>query len=153
MILRENIIRLVENNIAGTGFFLVDVSVSPSNKIIVMVDTDAGITIEECIELSRHIENSLDRDMEDFELEVSSPGLSQPFKVHRQYIKNVGRELTVLTSGNEKIKGKLLSADSHGIELETFLVKKTDKKKKITEQAIIRLAYDQIKSTKVVISF
>jgi len=153
MILRENIIRLVEDNFAGTGLFLVDVSVSPSNKIIVLVDTDAGITVEECIELSRHIENSLDRDREDFELEVSSPGLSQPFKVHRQYIKNVGRELTVLTSGNEKIKGKMLSADSLGIELETLLVKKTDKKKKITEQEIIRLAYDQIKCAKVVISF
>lgn len=153
MILKENIIRLVEDKIAGTNLFLVDVSVSTSSKIMVLVDTDAGITVEECIALSRFLENSLDRDTEDFELEVSSPGLSQPFKVQRQYVKNIGREISVLTADNQKIKGKLLSAGDSGIEMETILIKKTDKKKKVKEQAVIRLAFDQIKSAKVVISF
>ena len=153
MISEDKITKLVEEKIAGTGIFIVEVSVSSSNKIIVLVDTDQGITVEECISLSRFLENSLDRETEDFELEVSSPGLSQPLKVFRQYIKNIGRDVAVLTTENEKLKGKLISATENGIELETTVIRKTDKKKKIKEQAIITLGFNQIKSTKVVISF
>ena len=153
MISEANITKLVEEKIAGTEIFIVEVSVSSSNKIMVLVDTNAGITVEECISISRFLENSLDRDAEDFELEVSSPGLSQPFKVFRQYVKNIGRDVAVLTKANEKLKGKLISAKENGIELETTVIRKTDKKKKVKEQEIITLGFDQIKSTKVVISF
>jgi ribosome maturation factor RimP len=153
MINRDKIEAIVEEKIAGTAIYIVDVSVSTSNKIVVLVDTDAGITVEECINISRHIESSLDREVEDFELEVSSPGLSQPFKVFRQYVKNTGREVAIVTNDNRKMKGKLLSANEDGIELETLVVKKNEKKKKVSEKIVIQLGFDQIKSTKVVISF
>lgn len=153
MILKEKIISLVEEKVSGTGIFIVDVSVSPSNKIIVLVDTLSGITIEECILISKFIENSFNRDVDDFELEVSSPGLSQPFKVYMQYVKNIGKNVTVLTSANQKLKGKLLAATDQGIELETLVIKKNENKKKISETEIVKLSFDQIKSTKIVISF
>jgi ribosome maturation factor RimP len=153
MINRDKIEAIVEEKIAGTDIYIVDVSVSSSNKILVLVDTDAGITVEECINLSRHIENSLDRELEDFELEVSSPGLSQPFKVHRQYMKNIGREVSLVTNDNSKVKGKLLSVSKDGIELETLIIKKDEKKKKVSEKIVVQLDFEQIKSTKVVISF
>lgn len=153
MISEEQLIQIVEESISGTDIFLVEVTISHTNKILVLVDTDQGIQVEECIKLSKAIEKVLDRDAEDFELEVSSPGLSQPLKILRQYVKNIGRDVAVQTTDNQKLKGRLLNASQEGIQLETVVVKKNEKNKKINTKEIIDLEFSQIKSTKVLVSF
>ena len=104
--------------------FLVDVTVSPANMIHVELDCMDGLTIDQCVEISRYIENQLDREEEDFGLEVSSPGIDQYFKVNRQFFKNVGRELMVTTLQNEEVKGKLVEAGENGITMEAMVKEK-----------------------------
>ena len=151
MITKEKVQSLVEEVLYGDQF-LVDITVGLGNAISVFVDSDAGISVGECVEISRHIENSLDREIEDFSLEVSSPGLSFPFKVVRQYLKNIGREVETVTTGGEKQKGILKSADSAGFELEIVVKEKVDGKKVATTKSLA-YQYDQIKTVKIVISF
>jgi len=99
-------------------FFVVDIKVSKDNMITIKADTDKGITIDECGVLSRAIEESLDREQEDFDLEVSSPGLTEPLKVLRQYLKNIGREVDVEMNDGEKIKGVIAAADDNTLTLD-----------------------------------
>lgn len=153
MIDKKKIEKLVNEAITD-GFFVVKVSVSTSNKIQVYIDSAEGARIDDCIKVSRHIEGNLDREEEDFELEVSTPGLSEPFLVDEQYIKNIGRNVEVTLNNGEKISGKLLSFNNGNIELEvekTIKPEGSKKKKKIKEVHNIKL--DDIKSTIVVISF
>src|ERR1700754_1993854 len=99
---------LAEKKLHEGDSYLVDVTVSASNKIRVTIDNFRGISIQECVTMSRWIENQLDREQNDFELEVTSPGLDQPFKVLKQYEKNIGREVEVIFSDGQKTEGKLL---------------------------------------------
>lgn len=134
--------------------FLVDVSVSPSNVIQVYIDSFDGLTIDKCVAISRSIEQQLDRDAEDFELQVSSPGLSEPLKVIKQYVKNIGRDLEVLTSEGQILEGELHEADEEGILLKTAKREKVEGHKK--KQLIVKehqLKYGEINSAKVVVSF
>lgn len=134
--------------------FLVDVSVSTANVIQVYIDSFEGVTIEKCVKISRSIEQQLDRDEEDFELQVSSPGLSEPLRVTKQYLKNVGRELEVVTNEGQKLEGELLDADEEGILLKTAKRERVEGHKK--KQMIVKehqLKYGEIKSAKVVVSF
>ena len=96
MIEKQKIEGLVEEFVRGTGLFLVSVKVSNANRIIVLADKNEGITIDECAAIHRHIENGLDRNKEDFELQVSSPGLDVPFGVIEQYFKNEGKKVEVV---------------------------------------------------------
>ena len=134
--------------------FLVDVQVSASNVIKVFVDSFDGFTIDRCVEISRHVEHSLDRESDDFELQVSSPGLTENFKVKEQYLKNVSREVEVITSEGAKHTGLLKEANSDFILLETSAREKVEGHKK--KQLIVRkhqIEYSDIKSAKVVVSF
>jgi len=136
------------------GEFLVEVNVSPSNVIHVYVDSYNGLTIDKCVGISRRIEQELDRDTEDFELQVSSPGLSEPFKVKEQYLKNIGREVEVVKTDGQKLEGELLEADDEGILLKTASRERVEGHKK--KQLIVKeyqLKYGEIKSAKVVVSF
>ena len=151
MITKEKIQFLVEEVLVEDQF-IVDITVGLGNAISVSVDRDAGISVGECVQISRHIESSLDREVEDFSLEVSSPGLSLPFKVVRQYLKNLGREVEVVTLSGEKKKGILKSADSTGFELELAVKEKVDGKKVEVAQSLT-YNFDQIKTVKIVISF
>jgi ribosome maturation factor RimP len=117
MITAEQITELVERYIGGTEIFLVEVAVKPGNSITVHVDRPEGIAIEECVKLSRYINESLDRDVEDYSLEVSSPGLGGAFRVRPQYEKNLGRDIEVLYTGGLKVTGKLESVSDNGIVL------------------------------------
>lgn len=146
MISEQKVRTLVEEKIAETGSYLVDVKVSTTNQIKVFIDNPAGLSIKECVNVSRHVEGNLDREIEDYELEVSSPGLSQPFKVSQQYEKNVGRDVTVVTNEGQKLTGKLLKADAEGFEI-------LEKAKKKEEPKQLSFKYDDVKETKVVISF
>lgn len=148
MMITENIIKqLVEEKIEGTDMFLVSAKVLPSNRIRVYVDAVDGLAVKACVQISRHIEGSLDREQEDFELEVSSPGLSEPFQHPLQYQKNVGRGIKVLTNDGSKAKGKLVKFENDTITIEP----ETKKKKEQAEPVTIPLS--KIKEAKTVISF
>jgi ribosome maturation factor RimP len=138
MVEKQKIQELVEEFVSGTGLFLVSVKVSNANRIIVLADKNEGITIDECATIHRHIENGLDRDKEDFELQVSSPGLDMPFVVMEQYYKNEGRKVEVTDNEGSKFIGNLKNVTGGGFELETKL-------------KLLSFNFEQIKSTKVIL--
>src|SRR5450759_4644219 len=148
MIEKQKIQGLVEEFIKGTGLFLVTVKINNGNRIIVLADKNEGITIDECAAIHRHIEKNLDRDKEDFELQVSSPGLDLPFGVIEQYFKNEGRKVEVIDNEGSKFTGKLKNVTTGGFELETeFKIKGKTK-----ELKDISFNFDQIKSTRVILT-
>lgn len=154
MITVEKIQELVEAKIAEGSNFIVDIAVKPGNNIHILIDNDNGLSIKDCVEMSRFVESGLDREKEDFELHVSSPGLDRPLKNLRQYQKYVNKEVNVTTKEGKKLSGKLLKAAENGIELETKSKEAVEGKK--GKQLIIRnisLTFNQIKETKVVVSF
>lgn len=153
MIDTDRIRDLVEEKLTD-AMFIVDLQVSVNNVISVLIDSDDGLSIGECIKMSRHIEHSLDRDEEDFSLEVSSPGLTEPFKVLRQYKKYEGRDIEVKTNEGENLSGLLKSVNEKGIDLEiTKRVRVEGKKKKTLVTQTLSFSFDQIKTAKCVISF
>ena len=119
MISKEHIQELAEEHLLGTPGFLVDVVVSDGSKIRVIVDHDENTSIEFCMGLSRHIESSLDRELHDFSLDVLSPGLDQPLKLHRQYVKNVGREVAVMPLEGAKLEGLLTTVKEDHFVVQT----------------------------------
>jgi ribosome maturation factor RimP len=154
MITLKRITELAEEKIAEGENFIVEISVKPGNKITVLLDNDKGVSIADCVAMSRHIEFSLDRETEDFELSVSSPGLDQPLKTLRQYEKYIGKQVDVVTKENKKHTGKLISCDEEGIVIESKVKEKTEGKKgKQTIISNLNFNFNQIKETKVVILF
>ncbi|HWS00016.1 MAG TPA: ribosome assembly cofactor RimP [Prolixibacteraceae bacterium] len=151
MISKGVIQRLAEEKLSDT-MFIVDISVGLGNAISVIIDSDEGLSIDKCIEMSRHIEHQFDREVEDFSLEVSSPGLTQPFKVLRQYLKNLGKEIEIVTAKGDKITGILKSADERSFTAETASNIKVDGKKTV-EIKTVEFSYQDIKSVKPVITF
>ncbi len=111
MIDKVKVLEIIQDALNGTDKFLVNLKITNDNRIYVDIDGDEGILIDDCIELSRTIENSLDRDVEDFELNVSSAGADSPLKLPRQYRRNIGRQLQVETLDGEKVTGRLEEAD------------------------------------------
>lgn len=153
MINKEQITEIIEQFISEP-IFLVDVAVRPGNIIVVEIDSDENIGIDDCVTLSRKIESQLDRETEDFELEVGSAGITSPFKVLRQYCKNIGKDVEVLTKDGRKIVGVLKSCNDEGFVLMvTKKVKPEGAKKKIEVQEEIPFAYDDVKYTKYQINF
>ena len=154
MISRDIIKELVLSAINGTAIFVVDVKVDSANRITVEVDKPEGISIEECVRISRAIESGLDRETEDYELEVSSPGLTAPFKVIEQYRKNCGRQVNVEIRDGKKINGLLQHADDEGIVLEVKAkIREAGLKRPKTVMQTVALKFSDIKATKVVITF
>lgn len=154
MILSKQIHNLVEKTISPDGLYVVDVSVSASNRINIIIDSIKGATIDDCVRVSRLVEGQLDRDTEDFELEVSSPGLTEPFRVPQQYQKNIGKEVEVILKSGLKQKGKLVSYSDDALAIETQKKVKPEGKKKpeiITE--LIKIELNDIKATKLILSF
>jgi ribosome maturation factor RimP len=148
MIEKQKIEALVQEFTEGTSLFPVAVKVSSSNRITVLVDKNEGITIDECAAIHRYIENNLDRETEDFELQVSSPGLDMPFLVIEQYFKNEGKKVEITDNEGSKYSGKLKNVTKGGFELETeFKIK--GKTKEIKD---ISFNFDQIKSTRVILT-
>jgi ribosome maturation factor RimP len=154
MITSSLVQNLVSNILAEGDLYIVEVTVAPGNRITVLIDSMKGINIDDCVMVSRGIEQQLDREVEDFELEVSSPGLSRPFKVPQQYQKNIGREVEVLLKNGQKQKGILLSQDGENFELEIQKKVRLEGKKRpelITEK--LNLKINEVNSTKLVINF
>ena len=138
MITKEQISTLCEEALAGTDRFLVEVKVKPSNVIEVYIDSDTAVNIDHCAELSRYVNEKLDRDVEDYELSVLSWGLSGALKMDRQLQKYVGRDVEVKTKENGKLQGKLVRFDDEQVELAPA-PKKASKKKPSAEQENITL--------------
>lgn len=153
MIEKEFIKNIVDTALAETSMFLVDVSINPGNVIIVEVDDDEGVSIDDCVKLSKTIESNLDREAEDFELEVGSAGLTSPLKIPRQYKKYEGSEVEVLLTKGIKLKGLLASSDDEGFVLVTEkMVKPEGAKRKVAVQEEHRFSYSDVKYTKYIIS-
>lgn len=150
MIQKKLILQWVEEFLRETELFPVEILIKPGNKILVFIDGDHGVKIADCIALSKNIESKLDRDAEDFELNVSSSGIDKPFVLLRQYRKNIGREIEVTLISGNIIKGKLLNVSGETIEIEKKLSPK-NKKNETEVTQLIRL--DEINQTRCVISF
>jgi ribosome maturation factor RimP len=148
MITNEQIARLVNQKAQELDVFAVDVCVEHGNKIKVEIDSDKGVSIDQCVKMSRFIEGSLNRDVEDFSLNVSPPGLENPFKVYRQYEKNKGRKVRVITNEGTELIGTIGS-----VENETVLLQTQKGHKKNIKQELISIPLNQIKETKIIISF
>lgn len=146
---------VVLDAIRGTQLFMVDVTVSPDNRIVVEIDAaTGGVDIDDCIALNRRIEEALDRDKEDFELEVGSAGLTSPFKVKEQYIKNIGNDVEVLTRDGRKLRGRLEEVADDTFTIVTTVKERVEGKKRpeMVEHPVT-IPYDQAKQVVYLIDF
>ncbi|MDH8701306.1 ribosome maturation factor RimP [Dysgonomonadaceae bacterium PH5-43] len=151
----KNIVRgIIESYFVDSDKYLTELEVKSDNKILVEIDSDTSISIEDCILLTKHIESKLNRDDEDYELEVGSAGISQPFKTLRQYKKNIGNEVEVLAKDGKKYSGVLKDANDKNIVLSIEKkIKPEGAKRKITVNEEIEFTYEEIKFTKYIIRF
>ena len=135
------------------NYFLVDVTVTSDNVVSVEIDHPEGVWIDDCVSLSRFIESKLDREVEDYELEVGSAGIGQPFKVLQQYINHIGQEVEVLPKTGTKVKGILVSADEKGFSIETQkkMVVEGSKRAKLVDVEV-SYTHDEVKYVKNVIN-
>ena len=154
MIDKNVVKKLVDEWLQDQEYFLVDIEISPDNRIVVEIDHADGVWIEDCVALSRYIEERLSRDDEDYELEVGSAGLGQPFKVPQQYVNFVGKEVEVLDADGIKVKGILKAVDGNdftvGVEEK---VKVEGKKRPVKIEVDHVYQMDKVKYTKYIISF
>lgn len=146
--------KLVNEKIEGTNLFLVEIKVDSRNNISVYVDSPEGVSIDQCVGISRHVEHSFDREEEDFALEVSSPGIGHPFRVLQQYQKAIGKTVDVLKANGEKIQGELKMADEEKITVSFSVKEKPEgaKRPKMVEKTAV-ISLDEIKATKEIITF
>ena len=154
MIEKSTVSQIVNDWLEGKEYFVVDVNVSPDDKILVEIDHAEGVWIEDCVELSRYIESKLNREEEDYELEVGSAGIGQPFKVEQQYLNHIGKEVEVLDNEGKKTKGVLKSVD--GSDFVVSYKEKTKKegaKRPVLTEVDKTFNMNNIKYTKYLISF
>ena len=153
----KNVVKtLVEEWLQGNDYFLVDVMQTPDDRIVVEIDHADGVWIEDCAELSRVLQERPGEELDDYELEVGSAGIGQPFKVVQQYVNHVGKQVEVLTADGQKVQGLLKEVDA---EKGTFVVTVEEKQKLEDKKRPVKVnvdkAYDmnQIKYTKYLLSF
>ena len=151
----KNIVRdLVNQWLEGKEYFLVDIEVNADDKIVVEIDHADGVWIEDCVELSRFIEDHLSRDDEDYELEVGSAGLGQPFKVEQQYLNFIGKDVEVLGADGKKVKGVLKAVDGRNFTVSVQEKVKVEGKKRPEMQDIDHdYNMDEVKYCKYLIKF
>ncbi len=154
MIDKNTVKHIAEEYLKESAYYLVDVNVKPGNFITIEIDHDEAVSIDDCIKMSRYIESKFDRDVEDFELEVGSAGITQPFKILKQYEKNIGNEVEVLSKDGRKLYGILKDVDPDGIILTIEKqVKPEGAKRKVTVQEDLNFKYEELKHTKYLIRF
>ncbi|RZK14063.1 MAG: ribosome assembly cofactor RimP [Pedobacter sp.] len=153
MQIEKRVAALVEEKIADRPeLFLVEVKMLPNNKLIIHVDGDEGISIQDCVAISRHVGFHLEEENvieQAYNLEVSSPGVGEPLKLNRQYVKNIGRTLSIKLNGGLKKEGKLLSVTENNLLIEESVKEKG--KKAATVQT--EVSFNDILETSVLISF
>lgn len=154
MINKDTVRSIVEEWLDGKEYFLVDIEISPDDRIVVEIDHADGVWIEDCVELSRFIEDHLSRDEEDYELEVGSVGLGQPFKVAQQYHCFVGKDVEVLDADGKKYKGVLKAVEGNDFTVTVQEKQKVEGKKR---PQLVETDYtfqmDKVKYTKYLINF
>lgn len=155
MTFKEKVQELINQALAvHTSLFLIDFSISTDYKISITIDGDQGVTLQDCIDVSRLVENNLDREEQDFSLEVASAGATSALKLPRQFKKNIGRKLKVVTLSQEKFEATLVNADESQIYLQWKAREaKPVGKGKVTVEKNQTVAYDQIKEAIVIITF
>ena len=154
MIEKKLLTALTEDFLKDSPNYLIDVMVGADNAITVEIDNDEGVDIDDCVALSRYLESHLDRDTEDFELTVTSAGLTSPLKTQRQYRKYEGQEMEVLSKQGQKMTGLLKSSNEEGFILTVSRKIKPEGAKRKTEVTEdIHFAYEEVKYTKYLIRF
>lgn len=154
MLDKELVTQAVEDKLQGTDYFIVDVKITPDNNVTIEIDNIEGVDIDFCVSLNKHIEATFDREVEDYALEVGSAGLTQPFKVLKQYQKNIDNEVEVLAKDGRKITGFLKSANELEFVVEVEKqVKPEGAKRKVTVIEDVTFTYNQVKYTKYIIRF
>ena len=149
------IIDAINDEIVARGCFIVDVSVSKDNDIVLTIESEEGIIeLDDCVSLSRYFETKFDREVEDYSLTVSSAGLDQPFKVYRQFLKAVGTKVEVALKGGKKIVAVLDAADQESITLKYVAKEAVEgKKKKELVEHLDRFTMDQVNAVRPFIEF
>lgn len=154
MIEKETVKSLVNQWLEGKEYFLTDLSVSADNRIVVEIDHKDGVWIDDCVNLSRYIDQHLNRDVEDYELEVGSAGIGQPFKVLQQYLNHIDKQVEVITTTGEKWRGLLKEANEEGITLTvTVKVKEEGMKRPKLQEQDKPFSFAEIKQTQYVIDY
>lgn len=156
MIDKKIIEQTVESALEGTDCFLVDVAVTPANVVTVEIDSMSGVDIDTCAKLTRDIEAAVDREVEDYELEVGSAGLTAPLKVYRQFLKNVGNEVEVLTHDGKKLHGVLAEVNADASEITVTVkekVKEPGKKRPVMVDTPVPMKVADTKYVKYLINF
>lgn len=153
MISKSLVEEIVLQHIKDTDKFLIDVKVRAGNIIQILIDGDNGVTIDDCVGVSRAVESQFDREVEDFELKVSSAGLDSPLSCVRQYRKNIGREVRVVLDLGDVLTGKLKSVDDSGIIIEAMPEKRKKGQSKTDLLELKTVAFEDIKEAKIVIVF
>ena len=148
MIEKDTKANIVNGKLEGSSLFLVDIHISPSNEIEVTIDSDGSVDIDDCADLSRAIEEELDRETEDFELTVTSAGIGQPLKLPRQYKKLIGSPVEVVLKNGTKIIAKLHDADNDTITLAYREMQVVEgKKRKQAVDVVQTYQLSEVKST------
>ncbi len=154
MIDKDKLERFIVERLEDTEYFLVDVSVSADNRIVVEIDGVQGVDIDACADLTRAVEAEFDRDEEDYELEIGSAGLTSPFKVKAQYVKNLGNDVEVLTAEGKKLRGKLSDAGENEFTIVVEeKVKREGEKRPSLEEVRYTFPYSDVKYTKYLLQF
>ncbi len=154
MITEKKIRQLIAEKIEGTEYYILSLEIKPGNGIVVELESSGPVSISDCVDISRQIEHNLDREAEDFSLQVSSPGLDKPLRHFKQYIKNLGRDLKIMRTNGTEIEGTVTAADESGITLHTVRKERVEgKKKKELIEENHQLSYPEIKQAKIIINF
>ncbi|GAY26933.1 ribosome assembly cofactor RimP [Prevotella sp. MGM1] len=151
----KNVVKtIVEEWLQEGEYFLVDVVMTPDYRIVVEIDHADGVWIEDCAALSRFVQERLGDELGDYELEVGSAGLGQPFKVARQYVNHIGKEVEVLTSDGKKVQGVLTSVDGTAFTVTVKEKQKVEgKKRPVIADVEKAFNMNDVKYTKYLLSF
>jgi len=157
MINKEKVIALVEErmNELNNGLYIVELTISSANSIHVEIDKIVGgVTVTDCVSVSRNVEHNLDRDEEDFELHVSSAGLDKPLRHINQYIKNIGRRVEIVRKDGDKLEGEIIKITDDTMIIKDQVSKQLEnKKKKVLVEEVTEVHFSDVKESKIVISF
>jgi ribosome maturation factor RimP len=154
MITKQQVEDLIQDKLEETNCFVVELEIGEGNAISLEIDSLNGITVQDCMVFSRAVEHNLDREIEDFELQVSSPGLDKPFRVKEQYQKNIGRKVKVVPVDGTVVKGELKEVDKDEIIVEYSYKERIEgRKKKETIVKQEKIKFNNIKETTIIISF
>jgi len=154
MIGKEQILELIQDKLTENNCFLVELEIGEGNTISIEIDSYDGISVTDCIEISKVIDNSLDREVEDFEMNVSSAGLDKPLRVIEQYKKNIGRDVKVVPIEGLVVKGELVEVTEEEIVVEHSYKERIEgRKKKETIVKQEKIKFNNIKETTIIISF